>query len=162
MSLWIGDKVLLLKSNRFGVVAGMEKNGKIKVKVEDKYIYTVKSNIQVIENEDYVFPDWVFMPDSEKKSKPLDLNRKDTIDLHIEKLDPLMENQSPAMILPFQLKKCRQFVEQNVSAKRTIIYIICGKGAGVLKDEVKAILKNEFNSKFILEKNNGGMLEVWL
>ncbi|MBK6785108.1 MAG: Smr/MutS family protein [Saprospiraceae bacterium] len=161
MSLWIGDKVLLKKSGRFGIVTSIEKNGKIKVTVENTFIYTNIGNVQVIENEDYVFPDWVYLNEREK-SKPLDLSRNDTIDLHIEKLDPSMENQSAAMILPFQIKKCRLFIEQNIAVKKSIMYIICGKGAGVLKQEVKAILKNEFNAKFIVEKNNGGMLEVWM
>ena len=109
MSLWIGDKVLLKKSGRFGIVTSIEKNGKIKVTVENTFIYINIGNVQVIENEDYVFPDWVYLNEREK-SKPLYLSRNDTIDLHIEKLDPSMENQSDAMILPFQIKKCRIFI----------------------------------------------------
>ena len=71
MSLWIGDKVLLKKSGRFGIVTSIEKNGKIKVTVENTFIYTNIANVQVIENEDYVFPDWVYLNEDVYKRQNL-------------------------------------------------------------------------------------------
>ncbi|MFZ1704571.1 MAG: Smr/MutS family protein [Saprospiraceae bacterium] len=160
MSFWIGEKVLLKKSKRFGIIAGIREDGKVIITVANKTIYTNKSNIQVIDNEEYIYPDWIYGTETSIEPKPT-LESGNTIDLHIEKLEPSMLNQSASVILQFQIKKCKQFLDKNVKWKSNIVYIICGKGQGVLKSEIDQIVKTEYSAKFVFEKNNGGMLEVW-
>jgi hypothetical protein len=161
MSFWIGEKVILKKSGRAGVIAEVRKDGKIKVKVDEKFILTHASNISVQNEEEFTFPDWVF--EQNQSSVPFVVkNTEDIIDLHIEILEPSMANQNAVNILRFQLGKCRVFLGQKIQQKRSIAYIICGKGEGVLREEVKNLAKNEFGARFIIEKNDGGMLEIWL
>lgn len=160
MSFWIGDKVYLKKSGRSGLVSQTLPDGKIKVNVDGTIIITKASNLELIPEKEFEFPDWVFSEDKrqEKKSKAVE----NTIDLHIEKLEPSMINASPAVILPYQLKQCRIFIEKNIQLNKSHVFVICGKGEGVLKQEIKHLVKHEFNVRFIFEKNEGGMLEIWL
>ncbi|MBK8623387.1 MAG: hypothetical protein IPN79_16910 [Saprospiraceae bacterium] len=161
MSFWIGEKVFLLKSQRKGTVLEVLKDGKVKVKTDEGVIISSAGNIKVIEENTFEFPDWVFEK-KETKTVPMDIAHPNTIDLHIEKLEPSMIHSGAIIILQYQLRMCRAFFKENYQRKRSIVYVICGKGEGVLKSEVTAIAKNEFSVRFISEKNDGGMLEIWL
>lgn len=161
MSFWIGEKVFLIKSQRKGVVQEVLKDGKVRVKTDEGVILTSAGNIKVLDEEKFEFPDWVF---DKKETKPvlMDITQSNTIDLHIEKLEPSMINSGAILILQYQLRMCRAFFKDSFQRKRSIVYVICGKGEGVLKSEVTAIAQNEFSVRFIYEKNEGGMLEIWL
>ncbi len=66
----------------------------------------------------------------------------DQLDLHYE---ALIQNHTPTpgkSILEFQLEICRQFILESIQRKRPHIRIIHGRGSGVLKKEVEALLKN--------------------
>lgn len=160
MDFWIGDKVHLKKSGRFGVVTATSKDGKIKVKCGDSIIITSPSNLEIITEDEFTFPDWVFEESDKKEFKKV--TAKDTIDLHIEILEPSMATESAAVILQYQVKRCRSFFEVNIQKSRSVVFVICGKGEGVLKAEIEHLAKHEFDARFIFERNNGGMLEVWL
>lgn len=165
MSFWIGDKVVLKKSGRVGLVAELLQNGKIKVKVDDKMIITGIGNVEIIPENDFEFPDWIFGEDEKKQNRPMNQTPKQVdhiIDLHMEKLEPGMVNAAPGVILPFQIKQCKLFLEKNIQKRRSIVQVICGKGEGVLKQEIIHMVQHDFNVRFIFEKNEGGMLEIWL
>lgn len=160
MDFWIGEKVKLKKSGRFGVIAGKSDNGKIKVKCDDSIIITSPSNLEIIQENEFTFPDWVF--ETKEKKQEIKLATKDTIDLHIEILEPSMVTENAVVILQFQVRKCREFLSYNIRKSRSVVYVICGKGEGVLKAEIQHLAKHEYNARFIFERNNGGMLEIWL
>lgn len=160
MDFWIGDKVQLKKSGRFGVVTANSKDGKIKVKCGDSVIITSPSNLEIIKEDEFTFPDWVFDEGDKKEVKKV--APKDTIDLHIEILEPSMSKESAAVILQYQVKRCKAFFETNIQKSRSVVFVICGKGEGVLKAEIKHLAKHTFQARFIFERNNGGMLEIWL
>ena len=160
MSFWIGDKVYLKKSGRSGIVSQTLTDGKIKVKVDDTIIITKASNLELIPENDFEFPDWVFANENIQEKKTMAI--ENTIDLHIEKLQPAMIHASPSVILPYQVKQCKIFIEKNIHLKKSHVFVICGKGEGILKHEIIHLLKHEFNVRFIFEKNEGGMLEIWL
>jgi len=108
MDFWIGEKVKLKKSGRFGVIAGKSDNGKIKVKCDDSIIITSPSNLEIIQENEFTFPDWVF--ETKEKKQEIKLATKDTIDLHIEILEPSMVTENAVVILQFQVRKCREFL----------------------------------------------------
>jgi dsDNA-specific endonuclease/ATPase MutS2 len=160
MDFWIGDKVRLKKSGRFGEVTATSKDGKIKVKCGDSVITTSPTNLEIIKEDEFTFPDWVFEESDKKDVKKV--ASKDTIDLHIEILEPSMATESAAVILQYQVKRCKAFFETNIQKSRSVVFIICGKGEGVLKAEIEHLAKHTFQARFIFERNNGGMLEIWL
>lgn len=86
----------------------------------------------------------------------------DTIDLHINKLAPHMSNQAQARILDFQIEKARAFVQRAIDTKRYQILIIHGKGTGLLKAEIKEMLRDFSKVRYTFDKNDGGATEVWL
>ncbi|HMU04390.1 MAG TPA: Smr/MutS family protein, partial [Saprospiraceae bacterium] len=85
-----------------------------------------------------------------------------TLDLHLEKLAPHMQNELPARILEFQVQKSEVFIREAISKKYPHITIIHGKGAGVLKEQIEAQLKGFPQVRFTFSKNGGGAVEVWL
>jgi len=160
-SFWIGDKVLLKKSGRQGTVKEILSQNKLRVLVEGKIIITTTSNVTVLDDSAFEYPDWVHEPEL-KPEKSGELKTDHLIDLHMEKLEPSMLHESPSVILQYQIKQCRKFIENNVQKRRSVVHVICGKGEGVLRKEVIQIAKYEYDARFVFEKNEGGMLEIWL
>lgn len=159
---WIGDKVILLKSRRYGIFMGVTSDNKIRINIEGKIVLTTFDNIQILEEESYKYPDWLFDENTENiQNKPLNPTINSVIDLHIEVLRPELKNSNSQRILDFQIKKCTEFINKSLQLKLPVITIICGKGEGVLKELIKHILNTNNQTKFVIEKNDGGALEVW-
>jgi dsDNA-specific endonuclease/ATPase MutS2 len=84
-----------------------------------------------------------------------------SIDLHIEVLEPRLQNERAEVILEFQLRACRKFIERAIERKRPKVTIIHGKGEGVLKLEVDHLLRDYPEYNYAIPVNNGGASEVW-
>ncbi|MEZ4911902.1 MAG: Smr/MutS family protein [Saprospiraceae bacterium] len=165
---WIGDKVLLRSSKRIGVYQGKSKDGRAKIKIENKIIITNESNVEIIpENEQYFDIDTFLTLEkdqeivSENQKLPKKVKLHHTLDLHIEVLAPEMKHLPSGQILNFQVEKCKAFIEQNLQQGTSHITIIHGKGQGVLKSAIEAALKEFHQIKLTSTKNNGGALDVW-
>lgn len=161
-SFWVGDRVYLKKSGRQGLIKEVLPNQKLRVQVEGKIIVTSTSNVTVIEDNAFEYPEWVNEPDAKPEKTTGAKSPGNTIDLHMEKLEPAMLHESAAVILQFQLKQCRRFLDICVEKRMSTVQVICGKGEGVLRKEVTHLAKFEYNARFVFEKNQGGMLEIWL
>ncbi len=155
--LWVGDVLQVIST---GIVGKYEshkgssvllncKGNKIKVSATDLKLYKApKQNVELVFDDD---------SNSNTLSK---IN--DSIDLHIEKLAPHMQNQAQARILDFQIEKAKSFVQEAINQRRFQILIIHGKGSGLLKAEINEMLKDFDKVRYTFEKNKGGATEVWL
>ncbi len=157
--LWIGDKLRLLASNRIGVFQGLS-GQKARVKVGDKILLVSAINLDLLTEEEEQAPTLDF---SEETSKTLDFhNFVTTLDLHIETLAPEMATQPAIIILRYQLSKLSAYLDQAEKAGARFLTIIHGKGKGVLKKEVLHMLSIRPGVQFVLEKHDGGAVEVHL
>jgi len=159
---WIGDCVLLKKSGRKGIVNGLASDGKIIVLVDGRKVITSKGNIQLMEEDSFTFPDWVFENNKPVASEVSKNRIPDTIDLHIEVLAPSRINDPPGSIFDFQVRKALEFVQEAYSYKYPSVKVICGKGQGVLRLYLIEAFRGEECVKLISEQHDGGALQVWL
>ena len=161
--LWIGDEVVLIQSGRIGKFEGIHSSGKARINIQGQMVLSPAKNIEIYvapESDDLLL---LFPDETEHVEKSVHIPKwKDTIDLHIDKLASHMENSTPAIILEFQLRKCRDFLQAAIDKKVTIVHVIHGKGNGVLREAVLHLLKDFSEIRYALPEKNGGSLEVWL
>lgn len=157
--LWIGDLLLLKKSGRTGKFDGRSGHKKVRVKVGDKVVITPISNVEIApeKTEEPQF-DHSHRPTI---SKPKTASLSDSIDLHIEVLNPSLVNGRPERIVDFQVKAAEDFIRDAIENGTKKIQIIHGKGEGVLKSEIKHLLSLNDAVQFTFDQNNGGATEVW-
>jgi dsDNA-specific endonuclease/ATPase MutS2 len=165
--LWIGDEVYLIKSKRKGIFTGINSDKKIIVKIGEKII---KSSISNVSRHIEVADDWkkeidmslYTPPPSLKniKNSPTPYQRVDVIDLHLEKLSPNLAFSNTQRALDFQIEKCKAFIDEAIDSKRLSITIIHGKGEGILKTHIHALLQNYREVNFHSLVNKGGATEV--
>jgi len=157
--LWIGDLLLLKKSGRIGKFAGISADQKVKVKLENKIIITTPGNIEYA-------PESKSGPEAIIKKPSISFQKtptfSDTIDLHIEILNPSLLTARPERIIDYQIKQAKVFIEAAIENNAHKIEIIHGKGQGVLKSEVLHLLNLFDEVNFIFDKNDGGSTEVLL
>ena len=157
--LWIGDLLLLKKSGRIGKFDGRSGHNKIKVKIGEKTVVTTIGNVELApedtEIEEYDFSHRTKVP----KQKATTLS--DSIDLHIEVLNPSLKHGRPERIIDFQVKAAEDFIHEAISHGTKQVLLIHGKGEGVLRSEIEHLLSLIEEVQFTFEKNNGGATEVW-
>ena len=158
-TLWVGDHVKLIKSNRHGIYEGTNDAGKAIVKVDDKIIISAFANIEIAPPP---VKKKVDLSDEEKSSTSSILTFTNTIDLHIDALAPELENQLPEAILNKQIKEFTSFVEKAIELRIKYITIIHGNGKGQLKKEVHHILDAYDQVRLYELIHNGGATYVSL
>jgi len=162
--LWIGESVLIRSSGKTGKFEGINKEGKARIRVESKILLVTGENLDVVLEKEH-FPDihdFLNMEKNAEKKIPLKIIFDHTLDLHIDKLAPHMENELPARIMEFQLRKSDTFIRDAIDKKYPHITIIHGKGQGVLKEAIEHQLQQFHQIRFTFTKNSGGAVEVWL
>ncbi|MBK7805402.1 MAG: Smr/MutS family protein [Saprospiraceae bacterium] len=163
--LWIGESVLIRSSGKTGRFEGINKEGKARIRVENKILLVTSENLDIVPEKEH-FPDIHDYLNEEKnvdkKITPLKITFDHTLDLHIDKLAPHMENELPARIMEFQLRKSDTFIRDAIDKKYPHITIIHGKGQGVLKEAIEHQLQQFHQIRFTFSKNGGGAVEVWL
>jgi dsDNA-specific endonuclease/ATPase MutS2 len=164
--LWVGDFVILSASKRIGKFVSVSGDGRGRFEVGDKIVLVAEGSF-VLKPEEDNFPNHLlndFLEDKAQTAtrKAVKVKFDHTIDLHIDKLAPELTNDFPGRIIEYQLSKCKQFIEEAIRLRYPHITIIHGKGQGVLKKEVEALLGSYPESRFQVSKNDGGALEVWL
>lgn len=157
-SLWVGDHVRLIKSDRHGIYEGTNAAGKAIVKVDDKIIISAFANIEIAQAP----PKKKVDLSNEESSTSSILTFTNTIDLHIDVLAPELENQLPEAILNKQIKECTSFVEKAIELRIKYITIIHGIGKGQLKKEVHHILDGYEQVRLRELIHNGGATYVSL
>jgi len=140
--LWVGESVRMVSSGRIGRYEGISKDGRARVSFNNK-VYLVKPANLKIYKEPKVDRVKEIMSEMNQKSNACKIgSTDDKIDLHINVLNPSLVNGQPEHIISHQLASCKSFLEQAISGRVWSATIIHGKGAGVLRMEVLALLKN--------------------
>ena len=158
--LWIGDIVILKKSGRIGKFSGKTEGSKLKVKVGEKVVITSPSNIELAPEGTHINP--IVEKKAEDTLDETTSAPTDTIDLHIDILNPSMKHGRAERIIDYQVKAAKSFIDASLENEVRRILIIHGKGEGVLKSEVDHLLSLYDEVEFSFRRNNGGATEVWL
>ncbi|HMP29136.1 MAG TPA: Smr/MutS family protein [Saprospiraceae bacterium] len=170
VDIWIGDKVILIKSGRRGIIQKIDKNDKIAVKVDHKIVNTSLENIQIIEeksdNKFSDIDDWIAKEEKIKsttaKTTKINHNKpNNTLDLHLEKLDTKGKIIMDQNILEFKMTYFKKWFEERYSKKIICVTVIHGKGTGTLKNVLETWLRSDPRVAFINTKNDGGAMEIW-
>lgn len=157
--LWIGELLLLKKSGRIGKFNGRSGHEKIKVQIGGKNVVTPIGNVELA-------PKGTKLNEFNYSHRPKITEQKvsslsDSLDLHIEILNPSLKNGRAERIVDFQVKAAEDFIKEAISNGTKQILLIHGKGEGVLKSEILHLLSLIDDVQFTFEKNNGGATEVW-
>jgi dsDNA-specific endonuclease/ATPase MutS2 len=172
-NLWVGDEIYLLKSKRKGLFAGITADKKVIMKIGDKTVKSTPANVSKVltvaddwkEEIDKTITNHAKDENEITKSKSLQKSLNfypDTIDLHLEKLSPTLVFSNTQRALDFQIEKCKEFLDISIDRKRHSVTIIHGKGQGILKNHIHALLQNYREVTFYSESNKGGATEVLL
>ena len=157
--LWIGDAVYIKSLKRNAVWEGLNSPNSARIKLDDRIIMIPVSDLA--EAKDELEEAFVFAEKEDSKIKLDPLTFPRSIDLHMEALNPSLNNQVPELILHHQINACKEYVAQAIEFRLTQIEIIHGKGTGALKNEVYHLL-NAFPEVYNkIEKGDGGAVEVW-
>jgi len=157
--LWIGDLVLLKKSGRIGKFNGRSGHKKIKVQIAGQNVITPIGNVELAP-EDTILEEYDYSHRPKIESKKT-TTLSDSIDLHIEVLNPSLKNGRAERIVDFQVKAAEDFIHDAIAHGTKQVLLIHGKGEGVLKSEITHLLSLIDDVQFTFEKNNGGATEVW-
>lgn len=159
--LWVGDHVLLLKSNRKGIFQGI-KGKKARILVDKKIVLSSASNLRKIK-EEKISKLEVFFKEEKIKQDLIHERIKyvEEIDLHIEVLQPSKKNDNPIAILEFQIRKLKEFIEKSIRLKVGKVRVIHGRGTGALKMEAYHVFKEYTEIVSLIPTNNDGAVLVY-
>ncbi len=164
--LWVGDTVKMKASGKTGKFLGINADGKARIQSEGKIILTLAQNLELIPEKELQFDIDEFLKRDHDASQatlePLKIKFDHTLDLHINKLAPHLENEVSPRILEYQLQQSEIFIKNAIEKKYPHITIIHGKGQGVLKQAIEHQLSLFHQVKITFSKNGGGAVEVWL
>lgn len=155
--LWIGDPIMSRKSGKNGTFEGLHPNGKVRLQSNGK-IFLIEPK-QVVKYEEKAIKSIV--QNKKQKYKEVE-NFGDTIDLHIERLNPTLANSNPIHIVDYQVRKCKSFIDFTIDQRKLNAIIIHGRGTGQLKLEVINLIKSYPEIISYQEINNGGAQELRL
>ncbi len=156
-ALWVGDKCLIISSDRIGIFQGVS-GRRARIKVGEKLYLVTAANLELYTEPEPPIPS--LFEDAEP-TRPTDFHQfNNSIDLHISALAPHMENEIPIRILSHQKEALANFLDEAEEKGARILSIIHGKGSGVLKSEVIHELKGRSSVKIYFDIHDGGALEV--
>lgn len=158
--LWIGDAVRLKSSGKIGIYLGVNPKGRARVKCGYKVVLSSSQNIEIHEGVEKQEEELELLP-IKPSQVVMAASLPKEYDLHIEYLNPTLTHEAPQIILNHQLKKCKEYVEQVISARLNMVTIIHGKGKGQLKLEVNFLLSQYDEFNYSIPTNDGGASEVW-
>ena len=159
-NLWIGDEVFIKSLQRSGQWEGRQGRDAALIRIGHDRKLIKLSDLGPAPSGKKLVPD-LDLGESTSSTRLNPAEHPSELDLHIEKLAPDRINDLPEMILNYQMKRCREFVENALRSHRPSILIIHGKGAGVLRSEVLHYLEGLKEVKFMFPKKDGGATEVW-
>lgn len=158
--LWIGELLHIKGTKIVGTFEGLESEHIVLVKINHQIKKFVSDQLELVEDSHDSSPDISDIIVPEKTKSNFILNN--TIDLHIEILNPSLINQSPERILAYQLKAVEEFITLHKNRKTDYVIIIHGKGEGFLRNQVHELAKLKFKARLIHLINNDGASEIWL
>jgi len=160
--LWIGDRVIIIRSGREGSFEGTNK-GKARVKVDKKMLLIPLSGLRIApvlkSQNPFLEDDKPTTKKATKYQEKLDFNPE--IDLHMQKLQPSKMHDNPVAILEFQLRKLQEFLDRAIDLRIPKVTIIHGKGTGTLRMETMNIIDSFPEKVSIYPVNNDGGVLVY-
>lgn len=160
--LWIGDVLRIKSTGTIGIFSGQTSSGLAIIKTDSGF----ENQVLAADLEIYTEPEKPLVltfEDDQKTYSPAkqDLDIADFIDLHYDQLTQYYLHER-GHILEFQLEKCEEFILKSIANKAAYVRIIHGKGEGVLKKAVDALLK-KYSSAVSLSSAHfdGASIDVW-
>ena len=164
--LWIGDKVFDKSLNVNGSWEGNIDSNYAKIKVNGEIVSIQLKDIEKARYDKQESEALKALKDElieKNNNKPFKIDdvHGNTLDLHIEKLNARLRNETPHKIFKYQMMRADVFVKDAIERRKVLINIVHGIGNGVLKKELKYYLESIPEVKSIYDKNGGGCSEIW-
>jgi dsDNA-specific endonuclease/ATPase MutS2 len=154
---WIGDRVWIASENAEGIFEG-EQDLKAIVKVQGQKKLVAFDDISLLPEDD---DDFIEFHDNSDKPASIPFEVWDnTLDLHIEELNPALIHSESSQILAHQLSRLKAFLSKAIDRRTLEVTIIHGKGEGVLRSEVLRILDTVPQVKRVEDDRSGGAVVV--
>lgn len=160
--LWIGDQVLIKSLKQKAIFEGINDEGLAKLKIATEYTFVEATDIELLSEDEIAKAEPTDIDEAPPQKKHITEKFEPRIDLHIETLHPDPKSLSPEMILPYQIKKCKEHVEKAIRLFAPSMVIIHGKGTGLLRQEVAHLLRNYKEVLHAVPLSDGGALEVYM
>ncbi len=160
-SLWIGDQVRIIGTEIIGSFEGMESNKIAIIKVNHHFKKFLADQLELVAEPEDFSPDISDITSPENK-KSIITKIDNSIDLHIEKLNPAILQSTPDRILPYQLQKFEEFINYHKTLTNAYVIIIHGKGEGILRQQIHELLSLKYKARMFRLINNDGATEAWL
>jgi len=160
--LWIGDQVKIISLQQQATFEGINDEGKAKLKVATEYTFVDADDVELMTEEELAKTAPSEIEETPQQKKLPTEKFEPTIDLHIEALHPDHKSLAPEMILPYQIKKCKEHVEKAIRLFAPSMVIIHGKGTGLLRQEVAHLLRNYKEVLHAVPLSDGGAWEVYM
>ena len=164
--LWIGDRVLIIRSQRIGTFEGINTNGKARIKLDKKVLLIKGENLELVKvkraNQALEELEVENNTTTEKSILEDKMDFIPELDLHMRKLQPSKAHDNPIAILEFQLRKLTEFMEKAISLRLAKVTVIHGKGTGALRMETMNIIDSYPEKVSIYPINNDGGMIVYL
>ncbi|MEP7195687.1 MAG: Smr/MutS family protein [Saprospiraceae bacterium] len=159
--LWIGERLKNKENGLIGTFEGLDSPKVLLVKIDDQ-IQKIHLDFLELAPEEEIPNPFEILNDELSKNNNILHQFKNSIDLHIEILNPNLIHERQERIYKEQLEAFEQFISIAKSANMNYIIVIHGKGEGILRAEIQSRLKLEYQAKIILTIHDGGATEAWL
>ncbi len=140
MKFSIGERVSILNETGIYTIIGI--SGTI-VKVEDEHGFDQDVSLSLVVKTKPIISGKIIIKDEDESSgirKNRDLDRIPSIDLHFEALLDEDGRYSSYDKLNYQIKRFREFINQNLAKRKTKVLVIHGIGEGRLKSEIMTLI----------------------
>lgn len=158
---WIGDRVWVAHLNCEGIYEGM-RDGLAIVKIKGRQELVALTAITPLdEPEDDPLVDLDdYSPRQTGEFTAMSMD--DTLDLHINVLNPKLIHAEPVQILAHQRSRLKDYLEAAIEKRMRKVTIIHGKGEGVLRSEVLKLLADYSAVESTEDESHGGAIVVFI
>lgn len=161
-ALWVGDELWDKEHSRM-VKFKSKKGSLVEVNYQEQLFISAVNQLRMpSEKELNAEKDTENIHDSEnQKIKSQTKDPGKVIDLHLDQLPSYIQQAEPTRLLDLKINHCKKYITTARENHHKIITIIHGKGTGILKQEVLAMLNNMEKIRFVIPTQDGGATEVW-
>jgi DNA-nicking Smr family endonuclease len=157
---WIGDRVWIAHLHCEGIFEGTQgEMAVVKVKGRKELVaFPELTRLDEPAHEPGVDPDDY---SGRQVGKFSDISLDDTLDLHIDTLNPGLIHAGPEQILAHQRIRLKDYIRKAIDQRKYKVTIIHGKGEGVLRSEVLHMLAGMAEIERVQHELHGGAVVVF-